>query len=110
MKLSELKKIVDDYIGEHSEDDEVMLVVDGDNILSKLDKVAIPLKPNNVATIKVCERDEKVSWSCGYSDECIPPHGVAINDCANCPHGGSRIEPRLVPCKKYGKDVLAIMA
>ena len=110
MKLSELKKVVDDYILEHSADDEVMLVVDGDNFLSKLDKIAIPLTQKDIRTVKVCEQEEKITLSCAYSDECIPPDGVNLNDCANCPRGGYKVKTRLVPCKKYGKDVLAIMA
>lgn len=109
MKLSDLKKIVDDYINEHSPDDEVMIIVDGSRVLSKLNKVALPLLKKYICATKVCEHDEKVVWGCGYQDECIPPEsGVAFNDCENCPNGGSRIETRVVPCKKYGKYVLAI--
>lgn len=108
MKLSDLKKIVDDYIKEHSPDDDVMIIVNGDRILSELDEVALPLLKNEICATKVCESEEKVVWGCMYQDECIPPDGVEFHDCGNCPYGGSRIEKRMIPYKKSGKPVLAI--
>lgn len=104
MKLSNLKKIVDDYINEHSPDDEVMIVVDGNRVLSELDEVALPLLKKDIRATKVCEREEKVVWGCMYQDECIPPDGVEFHDCENCPEGGSRIEKKTRSVQGKRKD------
>lgn len=109
MKVSELKKIVDDYIKSHSVDDEVMLLYD---ICwwDKTKRVIEPMKEKHIKPTKIAECEETVVLKCAYSDECIPPSGVDFEDCANCPEGGTRIRTKLVEAKKFGKDVLGIHA